>query len=109
MNPEGSWDEAEFRRNVLDKCNGLDLLVNYHQIDSLSPLKGWPDLEIVGRYGILYRELKTMTGVLSVQQRRIGSKLAMAGANWSIWRPVDWRAGIIEQQLTRIRMAHGET
>ena len=102
MNPEFGWTETEFRTEILAKCEELGLVVNYHKLDKLSPVRGWPDLEIIGPCGICYRELKTMTGVLSVDQRRIGSKLAKADADWAVWRPVDWLSGIIASQLSKL-------
>ncbi len=102
MFPEINWSETHFRDSILSKAAEYDLIVNYHKEDRLSPVSGWPDLEIIGQRGILYRELKTTRGVLSVEQRRIGSKLARAGADWSIWRPIDWHHDVILDQLQRI-------
>lgn len=102
MHPEFGWTESQFRIVILAKCAALPLTVNYHKLDRLSPVMGWPDLEIVGPSGIYYRELKTMTGILSVDQRRIGSILAKADADWAVWRPVDWLSGVITSQLKRL-------
>lgn len=99
---EYGWSETKLRQETIAQCDELRLIVNYHLRDQLSPVAGWPDLEIVGPGGICYRELKTMTGVLSVGQRRIGSVLAKADADWAVWRPVDWLSGVITSQLSKL-------
>lgn len=99
MFPEANWSEDRLKEEVLVMCCRLVLIVNYHKADRLSPVRGWPDLEILGPRGIIYRELKTMAGQLTVDQRRIGSKLNLAGGNWSTWRPADWATGVIQRQL----------
>ena len=99
MFPEASWTEDRLREEILVLCTRLVLIVNYHKAERLSPARGWPDLEIVGPRGILHRELKTMAGQLSTDQRRVGSKLNLAGGNWAVWRPADWATGVIQNQL----------
>lgn len=100
-----NWSEAQFRGVIVSDCTRLGLTVNYHKIDRASSVKGWPDLEIVGPGGIMHRELKRMNGTLSPNQRRISVILKQAGANWMVWRPVDWYEGTIERQLIRISKA----
>jgi len=102
MFPEASWTEDRLREEILVFCVRLGLIANYHKADRLSPVRGWPDLEIIGARGILYRELKTMAGQLSVDQRRVGSKINLAGGNWSTWRPADWATGVIQRQLLQL-------
>lgn len=96
------WSETTLRQVVLSRCGVLGLDVNYQTRDRLSPVKGWPDLEIVGRGGILYRELKDMRGTPSANQWRIRSILHSAGANWDVWRPVDYGGGRIDKELLAI-------
>lgn len=96
------WSESKLRAAILADCKASGLIVNYHRKDRLSPARGWPDLEIVGPRGVLYRELKSMTGRLSVAQRQVGSVLAKAGQNWQVWRPIEWWDGTIDLQLIRI-------
>lgn len=95
------WSEDKLRTEILIDCKSRGLIVNYHKADRLSPVRGWPDLEIVGE-DVLYRELKSMTRGLTVTQRRVGSKLSNAGQNWGVWRPIDWWDGTIDHQLSRI-------
>jgi hypothetical protein len=93
--------EAELQRLVAEVCAHLGLL-HYHPYDSRRSEPGYPDSTIVGTR-ILYRELKSRDGVLKPEQRRWGSRIAAAGGDWSVWRPVDWRSGVIENQLLEIR------
>jgi hypothetical protein len=97
-----SWTEADLQDAVILDCREYGLTVKYDADPKRSTVKGWPDLMIVGRHGILYRELKNMTYGLTAEQRRIGSILALAGANWSTWRPIDWWNGTIARQLESI-------
>jgi VRR-NUC domain len=60
--------------------------------------KGWPDLVLV-RDRVLYRELKSARGTLSVEQQDWIKALKRAGADVDVWRPSDWYDGTIEAQL----------
>lgn len=60
---------------------------------------GFPDLVLVRGHKLLFRELKTETGSLTVLQERWGEELRLAGADWGVWRPSDWP--VIEQLLKR--------
>lgn len=77
-------------------------LFGYHPYDSRRSVKGWPDWTILGPGGALFRELKAEAGRLTVEQRRVGSRLAEAGLNWGVWRPAELLGGTIAQQLARI-------
>lgn len=92
--------EAQFQAAVVDlaKLLGLDV---FHVRNSRGMAPGWPDLVIVGTH-VLYRELKTEAGVLTPEQRRIGSRLTRAGADWAVWRPRDLRSGVVERQLRQL-------
>lgn len=77
-------------------------LFGYHPRVSIGSVRGWPDWTILGRGGALFRELKTERGTLTVEQRRVGSKLTRAGLDWAVWRPADLLNGVIAAQLRRI-------
>lgn len=93
--------EAELEQHVAAYCRDLGIF-RYHTWDSRRSQSGWPDDVLVGRQGILYRELKTERGRLTAGQRKVGSQLTRAGANWSIWRPRDLVSGVIIAQLREI-------
>lgn len=59
--------------------------------------KGWPDLVLVGRGRVLYRELKLDKRYPGPEQREWGEALLAAGADYAVWRPKDWP--IIEATL----------
>jgi hypothetical protein len=91
---------ANLQQSITDLCKllGLDC---FHVRNARGMAPGWPDLVIVGSH-VLYRELKTETGVLSAEQKRVGARLAGAGADWAVWRPRDLRSGVIERQLRQL-------
>ncbi len=60
---------------------------------------GWPDLVLVHDHRILFRELKSDRGVLSVEQQDWLHALERAGADVDVWRPKDWTDGTIEVAL----------
>jgi hypothetical protein len=62
-------------------------------------VRGWPDRVIVGPRGILFRELKTMSDVLSVDQVRVGERITAAGGDWAVWTPADATCGLIGRTL----------
>ena len=60
--------------------------------------RGWPDLVLV-RERVLYRELKSDRGTLSVEQQDWIHALKLAGQDVDVWRPADWTSGEIERVL----------
>lgn len=60
--------------------------------------KGFPDLVLV-RDRVLYRELKSARGTLSVEQQDWIYVLKLAGADIDVWHPADWVDGTIEREL----------
>lgn len=64
--------------------------------------KGFPDLVIVGRVGVLFRELKGERGRHSKEQNEWRAALRVAGADAGTWDPQDWRSGEIVRQLRRL-------
>jgi VRR-NUC domain-containing protein len=63
----------------------------YHTHDSRRSEPGFPDLVLVSpRQGrILWRELKTARGRVSVEQQKWLDALRAAGQDVGVWRPVD--------------------
>jgi DNA-binding CsgD family transcriptional regulator len=78
-------------------------IVRFHSADSRrDTVGGWPDLTLIGRSGILYRELKSGTGRPSREQLRTLDLLRRAGGNADIWRPGDLASGRIAGELHAI-------
>lgn len=61
---------------------------------------GLPDLLLVGKRGILFRELKAEGGDLSTAQRIYGYRITAAGGDHAVWRPEDLASGSIEWVLS---------
>ncbi|WP_238148800.1 VRR-NUC domain-containing protein [Serinicoccus sediminis] len=59
--------------------------------------KGFPDLVLAGRAGVLFRELKSATGRTTAEQREWIDRLALAGEDVGVWRPVDWPHRILTE------------
>ena len=89
--------DSHLRRMMKD----LDLW-GYHTRNSMGSNAGWVDWVILGPNGGLHRELKTERGRLTVDQRKVGSRLLKAGFDWQVWRPSDLLNGTIAWQLKGI-------
>lgn len=93
--------EDELLAWVVKRCEKWDLEW-FHSFDpQRDKLPGFPDLVIVG-HGILYRELKSADGPVSVQQMRWGRAIRAGGGDWSVWRPDDLRSGRIQRELRQL-------
>lgn len=88
--------EAELQNQILDLCKHMGLLA-YHVYDSRRSVPGFPDLVIVGKRHVLYRELKTQRGRVSKEQDQWLEALHHAGADASVWRPSDWPHRILTE------------
>lgn len=98
----GGTTEATFLGKVRDLCRYNHLLTYHtHRSDRSEP--GFPDLVIVGRSGVLFRELKTAKGRVSVAQREWLDALNAAGMDADVWRPADLASGRIANELTALR------
>jgi hypothetical protein len=64
--------------------------------------RGFPDLVLVGPEGGLFRELKSETGRVTIEQWSVGALMRGAGWNWAIWRPADLASGRIETEIATI-------
>jgi hypothetical protein len=89
--------EAHVRKVIADLG-----LFGYHPRNSKGSAAGWPDWVIVGRGGILYRELKSEHGSLSPEQRHVGELITRAGGSWAVWRPRDLLDGTIARVLASL-------
>ena len=89
--------DAHVRRLIADLG-----LFGYHTRNSKGSAPGWPDWVIVGRGGILYRELKTEHGAPTAAQRHVGDLITRAGGDWAVWRPRDLLDGSVGRQLATL-------
>lgn len=72
----------------------------FHPYDSRRSAPGFPDLTLVRGGRLIFAELKTDTGRLTVEQRGwIDALAAVIGVTAVVWRPSDWPT--VVQELTR--------
>lgn len=90
--------EDELQDRIRGRCRELGLSVQHIEDPRRSWLPGWPDLTIFGT-AILFAELKSETGELSAEQIRVREIIEDAGGRWVLWRPSDWRSGLIQRAL----------
>jgi hypothetical protein len=95
-----TMSEKQLQEHVRKLCRDLGLF-HYHSFDSRRSEPGFPD-SVICKKGLLYRELKSQTGRLSLAQIRTGRILAEAGADWKTWRPQDLIDGTIMKELQEI-------
>lgn len=84
--------EAHVRKLIADLG-----LFGYHPRNSKGSEPGWPDWVMIGRAGILSRELKSEAGALTAEQREVGELIRKAGGNWGVWRP----SHLLSKQIAR--------
>jgi len=89
-------NEGEFQAEIIQVAR-LMRLVTYHTHDSRRSDSGFPDLVIVGRTGVLFRELKTDTGKVTPDQEFFIAALKLAGQDAGVWRPTQWPDQIIAE------------
>jgi hypothetical protein len=90
--------EAELLTAVRAACRQLPVRC-YHTRYSVGSEPGFPDLVIVGRGGVLFRELKGPRGRLSDAQRAWLDDLRAAGADADVWWAQDGVARAYEEIL----------
>jgi hypothetical protein len=92
-------NEDRLLGDVLELCGWLGLMVAHFRPARTTkgwrtPVagdgKGFPDCVILGRGGVLWRELKSARGKVSVEQREWMDALRRAGQDVAVWRPADW-------------------
>lgn len=75
--------------------------IHYHTYNSRRSQPGFPDLVLVRRGRILWRELKTTHGKPSADQKKWLDALAVANADVGIWRPMHLLNETILDELTK--------
>ena len=96
--------ERELQAEVRQLCKDRGLLVQ-HVEDSKAGrvwLSGFPDLEVIGPGGIIWRELKQQHKSATTEQLLVGAAIIKAGCSWKTWKPADLLAGRIAAELDLI-------
>jgi hypothetical protein len=78
--------EREFQAEVMDIANQLGWRF-YHTHDSIGSQAGFPDLVMVRKKRLIFAELKTESGKLSIQQGQWLADLEKTAAEVYLWRP----------------------
>ena len=81
--------EAQWQKRITDYCDLLNLMW-HHETDSRKSKRGFPDLVIVGPYGVLFLELKRQKGKATAEQVRWIKAINDAAGRAAIVRPHDW-------------------
>jgi len=91
--------EKDFQRTVIELAHTFGWRVAHfrtamnargaHMTPVAADGKGWPDLAMVNpeTRKVMFVELKSTTGKLSVEQAEWGAWLLGAGLDWQVWRP----------------------
>ena len=102
--PIWTMTEAELLLAVVELCEQRG--VAWIHIDTPhhnkgDDLRGFPDLLLVGLYGVAFRELKTMASRGRLRPAQTGWKyrLLSAGQDWAVWTPGDLESGRIAREL----------
>lgn len=99
-------DEKTFQRHVIDAAHHTGWIVaHFHPLRTAHGWKtpasadgaGWPDLVLVGRGQILFRELKTNKGRPTVDQKAWLDRFDENGGDSAIWRPRDLRDVVLPE------------
>jgi hypothetical protein len=81
--------ETSFQASVIDLARLLGWTV-FYVTDSRGSPPGWPDLTLCRGGVLIFRELKSENGRLSIEQQEWADQLLAAGVDWQVWRPADW-------------------
>ena len=107
--------EAELERQVRAILKDVTALADardvsvlgYHTYFSKASNVGFPDWVFAGPSGILFRELKTAKGRLTIAQVMWRRVLRQAGADVDVWRPEDLASGRIARELAALAGLRG--
>jgi hypothetical protein len=92
--------EKQLLESIRDICRWSHLPI-YHTYSSVRSEPGFPDLVVITRTGVLFRELKTDRGRLTTAQQMWLDELTRVGADAGVWRPIDWPHKILHELKVR--------
>ena len=98
--------EEEFAREVEARIKRPGLL--YHRCPDSRRCRGqrgFTDLVIAGRRGVLFAELKLPGGETTAEQDLWGWTIRESGNAWALWEPADLDSGAVDRGL--LRLAYG--
>jgi hypothetical protein len=101
MKAAAAMTETQLLAAVRDLCQ-LRGCMTYHTHRSDRSEPGFPDLVILTRTSVLYRELKTTKGRLTTAQAAWLDRLTSLGADAGVWQPEHLHAGVIDAELRAI-------
>lgn len=96
--------EHTLQEHVRATCKALRVL-HWHHLRSKGTEPGWPDSFMVGPAGVLVRELKVQRatrGRLTKDQAEALEAMRTQGLDAGVWRPADWYAGVIQEEILRV-------
>lgn len=96
-----AMSEDALEEAVRDLARGLGVL-RYHTWNSKNSPAGWVDDVLIGRRGVLFRELKKATGTVTAKQHECMDALRRVGLDVDVWRPEDLHSGRIARELAAI-------
>lgn len=97
--------EKELQASVVELAEMTGWMY-YHTYDSRRSPAGFPDLVLVRRGRLIFAELKSGNGRLTVNQKlwldelRGVEKRSCGNVRVFLWRPEDWASGAVEEVLT---------
>lgn len=93
--------ERELQACVEKLCKLLGIMY-YHTHRSDRSVAGYPDYTLIGQRKLLMVELKSDKGKVSPAQTQWIEAFRRAGVDARVWRPAQWRDGLIEAQLKEL-------
>ena len=88
--PKRIMTEKDFQGRIVKFAKMMGWHV-YHTHDSRRSEPGFPDL-VLAKDRVMYRELKSEKGKLTIDQKAWAASLQRAGADYSVWRPSQLQA-----------------
>lgn len=81
--------EKQFQAHVVQYAKLMGWWV-YHTYNSQRSEPGFPDLVLIRAPRLIYAELKTEKGKLSLPQELVITRLRGCNVDVRVWRPSDW-------------------
>ena len=76
-------------QSAIEKIAKMYGWLYYHTYNSRRSQKGFPDLVLVRGREVIFAELKSATGQLSLEQYQWRAALELSSARYYLWRPGD--------------------